>query len=1050
MRSLVFLITLSIIVFSNAFGQSVVRGKITDNNGEVPVGVSVYLKSNTTVGTTTDINGLFSLKVNETTPQTLVVSYIGYMTIEDTIICKKGSVLIKNYVLQPKSSTMKEVVVKAKAYVNNDVQLDKLKSRTTRTIDFISAETIKKTGDANVASAVARVTGVSTNSGGLITVRGIGDRYVKTTINGSRIPTLDPFTNNIKLDMFPASLIDNIIITKTASSDLPGDWAGAYLSVETKDYPDSLSFFAETSFGYNNQTTFKDIVTSDRSKTDWLGYDNGFRNYNHNDFVNFIPQPTTFQEFVALGLGNYFNSLGVTSNTPWNDTYFKMGLVQLGLLGPAQIDDPTAFQNAKDEYNTLAYKGHAFDILNADAVKSAKTLPNNWNTITRKAPLNNSQSFTIGNQISLFGNPIGFLVGLRYSGSIQSDENSIKNKIIPATKYDGNTPISDSYDYSMYQNTSKETNGWSGLMKLAYKLNPNNNVSFLFMPNIIGINNVRDGRYYSIDLDTKYDFIEKKQFYESRKQMIYQLKTDHYFPSLKLKIECNASYTKGKSDAPDLRIVRYNPYISQLNNVDFSNDGRYFRYLTENVFDSRISAEMPIDNKADFVRKIKIGGSYLNNYLLNKHYYYQLVSGIGADQIQAANPNADPFGPDRFDIVTVQDPSTGLTTQIRSVQEYYVREMLPSSSYFGHSNVIGGFAMIDYTISPSIRFSGGVRIEKAKMFTDCNLFDSLKLSANDPRRTFWDEGIIGLVKVNPGELNKISYLPSANLIYKINYSEATPVNLRFNFSQTVARPSIRELSDNAFFDYELNAYVKGNSQLKMVQINNYDVRLESYFKSGDNISVSVFYKGLQNHVELMNFGGIYMWVNNENYTWLGGIEMEGKKNIYKWLEFKANITLVNSQSKIQGNFDDGLGHYYHYGTDNLTRPMFNQAPYVLNSMLTYSSDKLGITTSLNYNIQGSRLVILGPSTTIPDVYELPRHLFDFKISKKISKHFTASLKVLDIFNSPIVRSYKFEKNTPYFTNIWNDITNKNKNEYVLIYDKYRFGTNFIFALSYKL
>ncbi|HOO09492.1 MAG TPA: TonB-dependent receptor plug domain-containing protein, partial [Cyclobacteriaceae bacterium] len=79
-----------------------------------------------------------------------------------------------------------------------------------------TSELIKKTGDANVTAAIARVSGVSTN-GSFITVRGIGDRYIKTMINGMRIPTLDPFTNNIKLDIFPSSLVDNIIITKTAS-----------------------------------------------------------------------------------------------------------------------------------------------------------------------------------------------------------------------------------------------------------------------------------------------------------------------------------------------------------------------------------------------------------------------------------------------------------------------------------------------------------------------------------------------------------------------------------------------------------------------------------------------------------------------------------------------------------------------------------------------------------------------------------------------------------------------------------------------------------------
>ena len=91
------------------------------------------------------------------------------------------------------------------------------------------------------------------------------------------IPTLDPFTNNIKLDLFPASLVDNIIITKTASPELPGDWAGAYISIETKDYPDKLSVNMESSIGYNNQSSFKNVISSQRSSTDWLGYDNGLR-----------------------------------------------------------------------------------------------------------------------------------------------------------------------------------------------------------------------------------------------------------------------------------------------------------------------------------------------------------------------------------------------------------------------------------------------------------------------------------------------------------------------------------------------------------------------------------------------------------------------------------------------------------------------------------------------------------------------------------------------------------------------------------------------------
>src|SRR4030095_3337513 len=134
-----------------------------------------------------------------------------------------------------------------------------------------------------------------------ITVRGIGDRYVKTTVNGSRIPTLDPFTNNIKLDLFPASLVDNVLITKTASPDIPGDWAGAYISVETKDYPDELEINMESSFGYNSLSTFQEVISSQRSNTDWLGYDNSLRDYDHSQYVNAIINPSQYEQFVALG-----------------------------------------------------------------------------------------------------------------------------------------------------------------------------------------------------------------------------------------------------------------------------------------------------------------------------------------------------------------------------------------------------------------------------------------------------------------------------------------------------------------------------------------------------------------------------------------------------------------------------------------------------------------------------------------------------------------------------------------------------------------------------
>ena len=307
---LLFLLFLGV---TTSYAQGTFRGKVTDPNGESVMEVKILLLENKAVITKTDLDGNFTLNIPDNAMYKVRFTHYAHDTLIESIQIKDKEVLVKNITINPRNTTKneKQITVGIKQVKANDYYMEKIKLNSATTIDYISSETMKKTGDANVTAAVARVSGVSTN-GGLITVRGIGDRYVKTTLNGSRIPTLDPLTNNIKLDIFPASLVDNIIISKTASPDLPGDWAGAYISVETKDYPDKLTVNVETSLGYNAQTSFKNIITSDRSGTDWLGFDGGLRQREdrNEQIAQPILAPSNYQEMLALGLGDYFKSIG--------------------------------------------------------------------------------------------------------------------------------------------------------------------------------------------------------------------------------------------------------------------------------------------------------------------------------------------------------------------------------------------------------------------------------------------------------------------------------------------------------------------------------------------------------------------------------------------------------------------------------------------------------------------------------------------------------------------------------------------------------------------
>jgi CarboxypepD_reg-like domain/TonB-dependent Receptor Plug Domain len=1013
MKKTTLLFYIIFIAVTSSFSQGTIRGKVSDKTGETLIGVTVALKSNPSMGTVSDFDGNFSLKLADSSTQVITISYVSYQTIEFEVHPKKGEVIVKDFVMESSTKDLAIVEVVTKSTKAKEYYMENIKKNSSTTIDYISSETMKKTGDANVVAAVARVTGVSTN-GGFITVRGIGDRYVKTTINGSRIPTLDPFTNNIKLDMFPAALVDNIIITKTASPDLPGDFAGAYLSVETKDYPEQLALTIETQAGYNNQTSFKDVLSSQRSSTDWQGYDNSFREHDHSQFQSANTNISQYQEMVALGLGDYYKSIGVTgwvAQSNAGNVYFDLGLVKLGLLSPALINNPAAVAAATAAYNNGPYHSQAYSIINAGAAKTGQSFPNNWNTTQRKAPLGFSQSFTLGDQLNVVGKQIGFIAGFRYGSSTIYDPNSIAETPYPDSKL--------IYNHEE-RALSSESNGWSALINAAYKINPNNSVSLLFMPNMTGVNKVTEG------YDTVQRVGTKAQFYESRKQMVYQFKSEHYLPVEKIKLDLNASYTKGSSNAPDFKYFQFD---ENLTTGTFSVDplshtiDRFYRYLTDNIFDSHASAEIPLGNKPGLIRKLKIGGAYQQENTKSDQYDYQLSKGT-YNFTPLVNDDIDTYlNLNQFAITQGTNGGVPYST----MNWFYTQDEAPTNHAFGRSNIKAAFIMTDFTVIPRIRISGGVRMETTNMFTDLKKFDSLGLSDTDPRR-FYAPGIL---PATPGRINNTNLLPSATLIYKLINKDESPTNIRIGYSQTLARPSLREISNITNFDYELRANVQGNPDLKMVEIKNYDFRIESYFKNKDNISLSVFYKDFKNHIELEQ-GDVYTWINVDK-SYAEGIELEGRKGIVKGLEFRANVTLVKSYTTYIRTRKEVSGTVVNeFKEDTVSHSMFGQAPYIINGILSYTSDTLGLTATVSYNIQGPRLVIGSRVSSMPLIYEMPRNLLDFKVTKKLGKHFSISVTIRDILNSTVTRKYKMDDG------------------YNVTYDSYRWGTNYLLGVSYKL
>ena len=259
--------------------KGTLRGSVSDReSGETLIGAFVTVEG-TTIGTVTDLDGNFSLDLTAAT-YTINVSYVSYApTIIENVTIKSGEVTaLEQVLLSQKGADLKEIVISAEAIRTSEVSLMNMKKNADALLDGISSAQFKKVGDATAVEAAKRVTGVSVEDGKYVYVRGLGDRYTKTTLNQTEIPGLDPDRNSLQMDIFPTNLIDNIVVAKNFTADQPADFTGGLLNVETKSFPEKKIFNVGISTSYNPAMHFNsNFLTYDGGKTDFLGFDDGTR-----------------------------------------------------------------------------------------------------------------------------------------------------------------------------------------------------------------------------------------------------------------------------------------------------------------------------------------------------------------------------------------------------------------------------------------------------------------------------------------------------------------------------------------------------------------------------------------------------------------------------------------------------------------------------------------------------------------------------------------------------------------------------------------------------
>lgn len=159
----------------------------------------------------------------------------------------------------------------------NTIDLLEERQEATSVTDFIGTEQMQRTGDSNAALAIRRVTGVTVIGGRYVYIRGLGDRYALTTLNGSTLPSPEPEKRTVPLDLFPAAILDGIVVQKTPSADKPAEFGGGIVQIRTRPVPTTREATITLQLGYRSGQTFSKQLLGDRGPTDFLGVDGGFR-----------------------------------------------------------------------------------------------------------------------------------------------------------------------------------------------------------------------------------------------------------------------------------------------------------------------------------------------------------------------------------------------------------------------------------------------------------------------------------------------------------------------------------------------------------------------------------------------------------------------------------------------------------------------------------------------------------------------------------------------------------------------------------------------------
>jgi TonB-dependent receptor len=819
--------------------------------------------------------------------------------------------------------------------------------------DIIGIDQIKRVGDSTVATALRRLPGV-TLVGEFIYIRGLGERYSSTTLNGANVPSPDLTRNVIPLDIFPAEIIESLSIQKVYSVDRPAAFGGGNVDIRTRRVPEELVFSVGAGTGWNS-TLSDDVLTYKGGGDDWQGKDDGTRA---------LPRE------ISDAIQTYRGDL-----SPVNilDTLRKAGGVPVPTLPQAeQVNRDLATslnrnvdlrsESADPDYSFEAALGNSWTLgesedwrVGALAVGDYRNEWRNRDRINRSAQtpdIDNGKTQRSINTVAVTGS---LTAGVEYL-----DEHKIGLTALYLRNTDDEAALTERFNF----NFRKEQGAQLRDYRVRYEERELNTFQ------VTGSHTLGDATAAML-LDNNVAALGWP---------LTDLTFSWFYSTATADTEIPNEVTISSVDAID-------PVTGEVlqTSVRSTSSAADFRYteLDDEVNSWGWKLQLPLE-LADGGLVGEAFGGYA--YYEKGRSYVQTELALGTT---SAPPGVLAGSPG--DVLTddnISDPANGFLLSIGGIG---------TETYLAGETIDAAYGGVDLTWQETWRLTAGVRWE-----------DWNQLSVPVDPLEF--DTAVGKIPLSPEQLVAAAkaeddYYPSFALTWMHEDFWADDFQLRFGWSRTVARPDLREVANATYIDPFTDARVFGNPALVPSDLENIDLRAEWFWVGGDNFTVSPFYKKIDEPIETIEGAGTD---NNLSFTFINadtadlyGVELEWFKNldfvtgwVGDWAQgffTSGNLTWSDSTLEI-GSANTTL--------TNTERPLTQQSDWIVNLQLGYDAPSERHGATLVYNFYSERLFYAGRNGA-QDAYEQPFNSLDFVYSYYPTEKLYAKLRFQNILDEQI-------------------------------------------------